>query len=260
MTVGGIHHDHVHARAHQRRHSLLGIAAGADRRADPQPTPFVLAGDGEIAGFLNVLDRDHAAQLEAVVDHQHLLDAMLVEQGNDFLAAGPLVHRHQPLLWGHHRADRRAHVRLETQVAVGDDADQFLALHHRQSGKVVGAGQFHHLVDSGARVDDDGIVDHPALEFLDPPYFLRLFLDRHVLMDNADAAFLRQGNGQSRFSHRVHRRRHQRNIEGNGAGQLGLEAHVLGQHRGISRKKQDIIEGQGFLNNAHGETSGLGEK
>jgi hypothetical protein len=177
---------------HQRRHPLLGVAAGADRRASPQPTPFVLAGDGKIAGFLDVLDRDHPAQLKAVVDHQHFLDAMLVQQGDDFLAAGAFAHRHQPLLGGHDGADRSVHIVLEAQVATGHDADQILAVHYRHPGDVVGAGQRHHLADAGVRRGDDGIVDDAAFVFLDPPHFLRLFLNRHVLVDNADAAFLRQ--------------------------------------------------------------------
>jgi len=86
MAVGGIDHDHVHVGADQRRHTLFGIAAGTDRRAGPQASPPILASMWKIAGFLNILDRDHPSQLKAVVDYQYLFDAVLVQQLDNFLA------------------------------------------------------------------------------------------------------------------------------------------------------------------------------
>jgi hypothetical protein len=69
--------------------ALLGAGADADRGAHPQPLVLVTAGVGVVLGLLDVLHRDHAAQLEAVVHHQHLLDAVLVQQGGHLFAGGP---------------------------------------------------------------------------------------------------------------------------------------------------------------------------
>ena len=88
MAVRGIHHDHVDAGRDQRLDARFGIAADADRGADQQRSPLSLAAFGLSRRLLDVLDRDQAAQLELVVDHQHLLDAVLVHQRQHFVVAG----------------------------------------------------------------------------------------------------------------------------------------------------------------------------
>jgi hypothetical protein len=47
---------------------------------DAQRASIVLGGTREFGGLLEVLDRDHALQVEVGIHDQHLLDAMLVEQ------------------------------------------------------------------------------------------------------------------------------------------------------------------------------------
>ena len=54
--------------------------AGADGGTDPQPALLVLAGVGEALRLLDVLDGDQPDQAVAVVDHQQLLDPMLVQE------------------------------------------------------------------------------------------------------------------------------------------------------------------------------------
>ena len=97
----------------------------------------------------------------------------------------------------------------------------------------------------------DRILDHAALEALDLGYLRGLRLGGHVLVNDADAAFLRQSNRQARFGHGIHRGRHQRDIQGNFAGQPGGEADVAGQNVGMGGDQQDIVEGQRFLQNTH---------
>jgi hypothetical protein len=94
----------------QRRDPLFGITpvpTAAPTRNRPHSS---LQASGEIAGFLDILDRDHAAQLKAVIDDQHFFNAIFVQQFDDFFTARPFSHGHQALLRGHDGADRRIQI------------------------------------------------------------------------------------------------------------------------------------------------------
>ena len=63
----------------QRRRPLLGVGADADRGADPQPALGVLGRVRELDLLLDVLDRDQAGQVAALVDDRQLLDPVPVQ-------------------------------------------------------------------------------------------------------------------------------------------------------------------------------------
>ncbi len=248
--MGGIHHDHVHAGLHQGGDAFVGAGTHAHGGAHPQPALVILAGQGLVGGLLDVLHRHQAAQLELVVHHQHLLDAVLVQQADDLVLLGAFLHGHQLALGGHDAGDGCIEARFETGVAVGDDAYQLTALHHRHAGDVVGAGQGQHLADAGTGADGDGILNHPALELLHRPHLRRLLFVGHVLVHDADAALLGEGNGQACLGDRVHGRRHQRDVEPDLAGQVRGQADIPGQDAGVGGQQEYVVEGEGFLGNA----------
>ena len=51
------------------------------------------------------------------------------------------------------------------------------------------------------------------LKFLNAPDFLSLLCDRHILVNDADAAFLRQSNGKTRLGNGIHGGRYERDIQ-----------------------------------------------
>ncbi len=57
------------------------------------------------------------------------------------------------------------------------------------------------------RTDGDGIFDDAAFEALDLGYFGGLRLGRHVLVNDADTAFLRDRDREPRLGHGIHRGR-----------------------------------------------------
>ena len=63
------------------------------------------------------------------------------------------------------------------------------------------------------RRERDRVDDHPALGPLHAIDLGRLFLDRQVLVDDADAALLRHRDGQPGLGDRVHRRAEQRHVD-----------------------------------------------
>ena len=221
VAVGGVDDQQVDARLDQRLDALGRVAARADGGADAQRAPVVLAGVGIVLGLLEVLGGDHAAQLEVLGDHQHLLDAVLVQEVQHFLLVGALADRHEPALRRHHGRDRRVEARLEAQVPVGDDADGAALVHHRHAGDVVGVGDRQHLADGLVRADGDGIVDDAALVLLDLGHLAGLVGGAHVLVDDAHAAFLGEGDRQAGLGDRVHGGGQDRDVQRDAAGHAG---------------------------------------
>jgi len=160
MAMRGIHGDHVDAGRHQRSDALFGALAGSHRRADTQTAHGILAGQRVFARFLDILDGDQAAQFEAVVDHQHALEAVLVQQRQGLFAAGAFLDRYQPFLRRHDVGHRLVELGFEAQVAIGDDADHLAAIDHRQAGNALAAGDIENLAHRHLWRHGDRILDH----------------------------------------------------------------------------------------------------
>ena len=97
---------------------------------------------GLVDRLLDVLDRDQADAAVLRIDHQELLDAVLVQQPLGLVLVDALAHGDE-LVLGHQLGHLLARVGGEAHVAVGEDADQLAgmtvaaALDHRNAGDVV---------------------------------------------------------------------------------------------------------------------------
>ena len=63
-------------------------------------------------------------------------------------------------------------------------------------------------------------------------------------MEHADPAELRQRNRHVGFGHRVHRRRQDRDVERDFAGEEGLGVRLARQNRGFERLQEHVVERQ----------------
>jgi hypothetical protein len=97
----------------------------------------------------------------------------------------------------------------------------------------------------------DRIAHHAGFVPLDLEHLGGLQRRRQVLVDDADAAFLRQRDGEAGLGHRVHGGRDERQVQSDLAGQLGREAGLAGQNGRIGRQQENIVEGQGLLDQPH---------
>ena len=219
--------------------------AGAGGGGDAQPAVLVLAGIRIELRLLDVLDRDQADAAIGLVDDQQLLDAVLVQEALGLLAGDALAHGDQ-LVPGHQLGDRLARVAGKAHVAVGQDADQLAraALDHRDAGDLVIGHQPQRVGQRLVGVDRDRVDHHPGLEFLDLADFVRLLVDRHVAVDDADPAGLRHRDRERAFGHRVHRRRDQRDAELDLAGDAGAGVGLAGQDAGCRRDQHHVVKGQ----------------
>jgi hypothetical protein len=145
--VGGIDDDDVHAGRDERFHPLLAVPYGSDRRADAQTAEIILACERMLGCLQNVLDGDQPLELEAIVDHQHALEPVLMHERLGVLELGALGDGDQLVAFGHDRGDRLVEVGLEPQVAIGDDADDLPAVDDGQ----------------GPRCGDDGSARAPRV-------------------------------------------------------------------------------------------------
>ena len=254
MAVRRVERHHVHLRLDQLRHALQHVCGCADGRAAQQAARRIPCGIRVLHGFLNVLDRDEALQVAVLVHNRELLNAVLAEDLLRLLERRPHRRGHQVLL-GHHGGDLLVEVRLghEPQVAVGDDADQFAVLADRHTGNFVARHDVVRIMDKVVRREEKRVDDDAVFRALDPVHLVRLFFDRHVLVDDANAAFAGNGNRHLRLCDRIHGRGHQRRVQVNGLGQLGGDVHLLWQHMGFRRDQKDIVKCQPLFDKLAGK-------
>src|SRR5690606_36001395 len=165
-------------------------------------------------GLLDVVDGHHAHETESIINHQHPLDTVLVQQFAHFTGGGTFLDGHQAFLGGHDVAYAGVQAGFETDVPGGDYAYQVTVVEHRYTGDVVLVSQLEQLRHGGVGVNGDRVLDHTGLELLDLAHLVGLLLDGHVLVDDADAAFLGHGNGQAGFGNGVHGRSEERRVGG----------------------------------------------
>ena len=149
-----------------------------------------------------------------------------------FIDAGTFGNGNQTLTRCHDGGNRKIETVFKTQVAVGYDTDHFAVFNDRQAGHFAFAlrAHFQNFTDQCGRCNGNGIFHHAALMALHFGNCTRLQLRSHVLMDNADATFLRHRDGQTRFGNGIHCRRKQGEVERDVAGKFGLKLDISGQH------------------------------
>ena len=168
---------------------------------------------------------------------------MLVHQRFRRLEIFAFADGDQPVTARHDIADGLIEIGFETQVTIGDDADDVASLDDGQPGDASLLRQRDHFADRHVGRNRDRILDDARFEALDLRDFRRLLFGREILVDDTQAAFLRHGDGEVRFGHGIHRRGEERDVEGESAGEAGGEADFAGNDARVSRNQQYIVEG-----------------
>ena len=176
---------------------------------------------------------------------------MLVQEGEDLVPARAFADGDELVLPGHGEAHRLVPARLEAQVARGDDSDDALTLDHRDARDPAPAGEVDDLPDRRIGGDRDRIPHDSALELLHPAHLVGLNGRWQVAVHDADAALLREGDGEAGFGHHVHRRRHDGDAEGDPGGKNGREIGVAGKDLRVPGRKHHIVEGECLFDVSH---------
>ena len=248
MAVRRINADDIHARRDQRRDALEDIVAHADRRATEQTAGSVLRGIRILLRLLNILDGDQATQMTLFIHQRELLDAML-GQNLARLLVGRAHRRGDQILARHNLVDRAGIVGFKTEIAVGQNTDQLARLiGNRHAGDAVARHQLFRVGNKVVRAEVERIGNNAVLRALHAVNLLRLLLDGHVLVDDAQTALARHGDGRLRLRHRIHGRRQERDIQLDLIGQIRFQLYFLGQHLAAARNQQNIIKSQSLTN------------
>ena len=251
MTVRRVDHQHIDAGLDERGDTFVGSLAHADRGADAQLALGVLAGVRMLAFLQDVLDGDEPLELEVAVDHQHALEAVLVHELHRLVPAGAIAHRDQLALRRHDRLHRLVELGFEAQVAVGNDADHLPGLDHREARDLVLLLQRDHLAHGHLRRNGHRVAQHARLEALDLRNLCRLRLRSEILVDDADPAFLRDGDRQARLRDRIHGGRDERDVQLELSGETGLQGDFARQDARVGGKEENVVEGQRLLDHPH---------
>ena len=239
VPVGGIDHQDIDACIDEHLGPL--VVADAHSRSDPKPASDVLATLRELSQSLDVTHRNQPGEFAVCIYQQEFFHLVAVE---DFFSLIEFGFRRggYEVLRGHYLADW-AVLGKELHVPPGQDADEFavvgddgeprhVVIGHLPSGR---RGGF--IRPERYRIDNYAVL--AAFDLID---LTGLCLRRHVLMNDPDAADLRQCDSQRRFRNRVHRGRDQRDIQTDLPRQVCGCVHVAGDDVGPRGDQQNIIE------------------
>ena len=122
---------------------------------------------------------------------------------------------------GHHVFDGQVVAGFKAQVAIGENPDQFSVFRDGNAGDAIALHDVERVGNFLLGIDGHGIDDHAAFRALHAVHFFGLPLDGHVAVNDADAALLRERDGQVRFGHRIHGGADHGNIQADVAGEPG---------------------------------------
>ena len=233
--------------------SVRSIALVADRGGggDAQPPLLVLAGVRIGDRLLDVLHGDQADAAILRVDHQQLLDAVLVQQPLGLVLADAFADGDQAVL-GHQFGHALPQIGGEAHVAVGQDADELAgcALPLPPPSTTGTPEMLFSFISASASasvalgMDGERIDHHAGFELLDLAHLGGLLVRLEVAVQDADAAGLRHGDRHLVFGHRIHGRGDDRQIERDRAGDAGADIDLRRQHVGQAGLEQHVVEGE----------------
>ena len=106
---------------------------------------------------------------------------------------------------------------------------------------------FQHVADELVGRDRDRFLNQAVNVVFDAADLGKLLALRHVVMDEAEAAVGRHGDGHARLGHGVHVGRNDRDVEAQIFRELGVELRVARENLRIKRRQRDVVESQGEL-------------
>ena len=255
VAVGRVDDHNVHAGFDEKLKALFGARTHADGGARKELAFGVLGGKRVFRGLDDVLDGNQATQVEVLVDDENALEAVFVHQTLGVIKARAFLHGHEAIARGHDFAHRGFHAGFKAKVTVGDHAENATAFDHGHAADAVFLAHTDHVADEHVGADGDRVAHDARFMALDLGHFGGLLLGGQILVNDADAAFLRHRDGQIGFGHGVHGGRDHRKIQGDFAGQAGAKLNVAGEDFGVGGDEQNVVKGECLLQETHLVTS-----
>ena len=244
--------DHVDAGVNELLDAFFRALADGNGSAREELALRILGGKGVIRCLRDVLHRHEAGEVEVLGDDEHALEAVLVHEFLGFFKGGALMNRDEAFARRHDFADGNAHAGFKAQVAVRDHAENGAVFgNNREAGNAVFAGKRNHVAHEHVGADRDRFGNDAGFVTLHLGDFRSLLVGGHVLVNEADAAFLSEGNRELRFRHRIHGGGNHRNIDRKTAGELRLKLRVAREDFRIGGNEQNVVERVSRLKESH---------
>ena len=172
----------------------------------------VLGGARIVALLLDVFDRDQAFENIGVVHHQQFLDAVLLQERFGFIERCADADGDQ-FVFGHHLRDRQVEPGFKPQVTIGEDADKLAILRNRDSRNTEAFHQRQRFVNFVRGRHCDRVNYHAALTSFHSINRLGLPLDRHISVNEPQAALACERDRKPRLGHGIHGGAYDRDVE-----------------------------------------------
>jgi hypothetical protein len=233
-----VNRDYVHSRLDEFINALVIVRIY--RRAAAQPAAGVLAGAGILGYLVYVFYCYEALEMHFIIYEQQFLDFVLVQDVLCLFDGGAGRGGNKPR--GHHLIDAGGAVLVKPQIAPGNYADKFPAVHDRQAGDVVLFHQLPRLFDDCIRRKRDGRSDNARLGTLDLAHFIGLARYAEIAVDDAYAAFLCERDCKARVGYRVHSGGDDWNVQRDVSGQPRCHRDFERNNVGLLGNDKNVVE------------------
>ena len=189
--MGAVEHESVRARVKQRARAVEHVRRDADGGGDEQTAAAVLCGVGIGHSLFDILDRDETLEMEILIDDGQLFDLVLAQRLFGFFERRSLA-ADDEIFARHKLSDLPVEVGFKLHIAVRDDADKLSGfVHDGNAGNAEFGTEIIRIAQRVLRGKEERVGDDAVFAALDEIDLLGLLLDRHIFMNDADAALAR---------------------------------------------------------------------
>ena len=201
---------------------------------------------GVFLHLFNIPDGDESLQVSVLIHQRQFFNAVGLQDFLGVINGGIFRCRYQAFRC-HDVADGAGKVCFKAHITVGDNAYQLSFLRNGHAGNMVLVHEFIRIGQGIVRSQVDRVHNDAMLGTLDQLHFPGLFINAHILVNDADTAFTGHGNGHFRFRHRIHAGTHNRNIETDMSCEVRAHVHVPWKNGGMGRNQEHIVKGKPSL-------------
>ena len=204
MSVCSVDYYCIYASFHQCFHAVQCVGGYSYTGSHTQTSLFIFASHWFVLSLCDVFVSDQADELVVVVYNRKFLNFVFLQNLCCCNQVGLDVCGNQTFA-GHHFIYGTVDVLLKAQISVSDNSDQVvLVINYGYTSNVIFAHEGQSVLNFASTLDGYGVVNHTVFSTFYNCNLASLFLNSHILVDNTDSSFTRNGDGHIGFGHRVH--------------------------------------------------------
>ena len=213
MSVSSIDNDSIGTGIHQSLHTVEGISSYSHSGSYTQTAFRVFASHRFIFSFRNIFISNQSYQLTFFIHNRQFLNSVFLQNLRNSFHIGSWICSND-IFFCHHFIDMLIHISYEAKVTISNNSYQIsFIIYYWNTTDSVFCHQCQCISYSRTSLNGYRIINHTIFSALHNGNLTCLFLNGHILMNNADTTFTCNGNSHFRFSNRVHSGRYKRNFQ-----------------------------------------------